>query len=78
MNVRFVNCFVAVIGMICVGVNGDVTPCRLIHRSRPVAQEALDMAAVCHELAKIGPEVDKLMQNRRRPADGEHGSEMAG
>ena len=30
MNVRLVNCFVAVIGLICVGVKGDVTPCRLI------------------------------------------------
>jgi hypothetical protein len=63
MNVRFVNCFVAVIGLICVSANGDVTAMPADPPISPQAQEALNMAPFADELAKIGPEVDKLMQN---------------
>src|SRR5580700_1136447 len=63
MNVRFVNCFVAVIGLICVGANGDVTAMPADPPISPQAQEALDMTPFANELAKIGPEVDKLVQN---------------
>jgi hypothetical protein len=63
MNVRFVNCFVAVIGLICVGANGDVTAMPADPPISPAAQSALDMTPFANELAKIGPEVDKLMQN---------------
>jgi hypothetical protein len=65
MNVRFVNCFVALIGLICVGVNGDVTVMPADPPISPAAQQALDMTPFADELAKIGPEVDKLMQNPR-------------
>jgi len=63
MNVRFVNCFVAVIGLICVGANGDVTAMPPDPPISPAAQSALDMTPFADELGKIGPEVDKLMQN---------------
>jgi hypothetical protein len=63
MNVRFVNCFVAMIGLICVGANGDVTAMPADPPISPQAQSALNMAPFADELAKIGPEVDKLVRN---------------
>jgi len=68
MNVRFVNCFVAVIGLVCLGVNGDVTPLPPDPPIAAAAQSALNMAPFGDELAKVGPEVDKLVQNSTDPA----------
>jgi hypothetical protein len=63
MNVRFVTCFIAVIGLVCAGVKGDVTALPDDPPIAPAAQSALDMTPFGSELAKVGVEVDKLLQN---------------
>jgi hypothetical protein len=68
MNVRLVNCFVAVIGLLGACVKGDVTALPSDPPIAPAAQSALNMAPFTGELAKVGPEIDKLMQNASDPA----------
>jgi hypothetical protein len=68
MNVRLVNCFVAVIGLLCALVKGDVTALPADPPIAPAAQSALNMTPFINELAKVGPEIDKLMQNASDPA----------
>ena len=63
MNLRFVNCLVAVIGLVSIGVQGDVTDLPPDPPIAATAQSALNMTPFANELAKVGPEVDKLVQN---------------
>lgn len=63
MNSRFVNCFVAVIGLVCIGASGDVTPVPPDPPISLVAQQQINMAPFAAQFALVGPEVDKMVAN---------------
>src|SRR5580700_622589 len=63
MNRRFVHCFVAVVGLICIRAMGDVTALPADPPITNAAKTALDVSAYGDEFAKVGAEVDKLVKN---------------
>jgi hypothetical protein len=65
---RFAYCLTAVIGLMCAcGARGDVTPVAADPPISSTAQQALNTADLGNELAKVGPEIDKLVQNPGNP-----------
>jgi len=67
-EIRFAYCLAAVIGLMCAcGARGDVTAVPADPAISSTAQQALSAADLGNELAKVGPEVDKLVQNPTNP-----------
>jgi len=63
MNRRFAYCFVALMGLACTRAKGDVTAMPPDPPILGTAITALNVAPYANEFAKIGPEVNKLVQN---------------
>lgn len=63
MTRRFVHCFVAMVGLICVRARGDVAAMPSDPPITNAAKTALDVSSYGDEFAKVGAEVDKLVKN---------------